>query len=124
MVKMKFALLVLIVLSFSFSLVSSLAHAEEEVNLSELPQRLSEMLTIDLFAAQLLLSGLFLMWTIVPTLMLSKNIVAPLAIGFVVMSFCVAMTWLPYWILVVVAMIVALMFAGKMRDWITGWGRG
>jgi len=99
-------------------------YASEDVNLSDLPQQLSEKLTIPLFAAQLLTTAIFLTLFLFPAFILTKNILAHIMIGFIIMGFCIAMEWLPYWFLIIIAMIVALMFSGKMRDWITGRGGG
>jgi hypothetical protein len=55
-----------------------------------------------------------------PIAIWSKSLVPPIFVGILVMGLCVALNWLPVWFLVVLAMLVALMFAGKMRDWVSG----
>jgi len=95
-------------------------HATEEVDLADFPKQLSKKLNIPLFAAQLLTSGLFLALFLFPVFILTKNILAHLMIGFIIMGFCIAMGWLPYWFFLIIIMIVALMYSGKMRDWISG----
>jgi len=97
-------------------------HATEEVDLTDFPKQLSKRLNIPLFAAQLLTSGLFLALFLFPTLLLTKNVLAHLMIGLIIMGFCVAMGWLHYWFILVTMVVVALMFSGKVRDWISGKG--
>jgi len=98
------------------------AYASEEVDLADFPKQLSKKLNIPLFAAQLLTSGLFLALFLFPTLLLTKNVLAHLMIGLIIMGFCIAMGWLHYWFILVTLVVVALMFSGKVRDWISGRG--
>jgi len=100
---------------------------DEAVNLSEFPVKLSELMTIPLFAAQLLASSIVLALFLLPTVFacskFSKDVTIPaLLVGFGALGFCIAMGWLPYWFLLVLALVVALLFAGSMRDWIGGKG--
>jgi hypothetical protein len=92
----------------------------DEVNLMDLPQHFADAFNIPLFPAQIFTTGIIMMIFMLPIAIWSKTIVPPIFVGFVVMGLCVALTWLPVWFLVVSAMLVALMFAGKMRDLISG----
>ena len=91
------------------------------VDLTAFPQGLADRLGISLFAGQILASVIFLMLTLLPTIFLSKgkNPLAVLIVGLGSLGFCVAVNWLPYWFLLIVAMIVAFMFAGNVKNWIT-----
>ena len=43
-----------------------------------------------------------------------------LFVGFSVIGVCIALGWFPYFMLLIISMLVALMYAGKMRAWIGG----
>jgi len=83
--------------------------------------KVSEALGIPLFASQILCSAILFIIVVLPVAFLSKKgYMPPLIVSFLILGTSVAIGWLPYWFLLVIAMIVALMFAGTMRDWITG----
>lgn len=100
---------------------------DDTVNLSEFPLKLSEMMTIPLFAAELLASSIILTLFVLPVVFacskFGKDVTIPaLLVGFGALGFNIAMGWLPYWFLLVLALLVALLFAGSMRGWIGGKG--
>jgi len=101
-----------------------LAYAVDEdsqVNLLDVPLKVSEALGIPLFASQILCSAVVFVMFVLPVAFLSKKgYLPPLIVSFLVLGTTVAIGWLPYWFLLIISMIVALMFAGTMRDWITG----
>jgi len=101
-----------------------LAYAVDEdsqVNLLDVPLKVSEALGIPLFASQILCSAVVFVIFVLPVAFLSKKgYLPPLIVSFLVLGTTVAIGWLPYWFLLIISMIVALMFAGNMRDWITG----
>ncbi|MCJ7482269.1 MAG: hypothetical protein MUO31_04825 [Thermodesulfovibrionales bacterium] len=92
----------------------------DEVYLLDLPQKFADAFNIPLFPAQIFTTGIIMMIFMLPIAIWSKTVVPPLFVGFVVMGLCVALTWLPVWFLVISAMVVALMFAGGMRNWLSG----
>lgn len=98
--------------------------SESTVDLTNFPTALAEALTIDLFPAQILASTILIGLFVFPTLFLSKKfqipMIATIIMALLSMSFCIAVEWLDYWFLLVVAMIIALMFSGKMRSWVSG----
>jgi len=102
----------------------NIVHAQDEVDLSEFPTRLSEMLGINEFAGELLASTLLMALFLFPAMMIARGSANQtyiiLFVGFSVMGICIALGWLPYFMLLVIVLIVALMFAGKMREWIGG----
>jgi len=101
--------------------------ADDGVDISQFPQTLSDALGIPLIAGQMLASMLFLCLFLFPTMLLtnkrSNQFVAIIFVGLGCLGVTVALTWLPYWFFLIICMIVALMFAGTMRDLITGKGR-
>jgi len=103
----------------------------EEVDLTSLPQMLTEALglpdTADYFAGKLLTTALMLSLFMIPTLFACNKfrrepLLPSIFVGMLVFGFCIAMDWLDYWFLLIICLVVALMFAGKMREWIGGRG--
>jgi hypothetical protein len=88
--------------------------------------QLGVQLGIGPFAGGLLMSIIFMCIFLFPVLFLCReNPVLPaLMVGFATMSFCVAIGWLSYWVLLMMALLVALLFSGTVRDWISGKGGG
>lgn len=112
------SIIILFILVLGF--VPSVYAQDEDIDVSALPQELSERLNIPLFAAELLMSGIFLALFLFPTLLLTRNYMAHLVMGLTTMGFCIAMGWLPIWILLVIVIMIAMLFSGKIREWITG----
>jgi len=95
------------------------ASDEDAVNLSEFPLKLSELMTIPLFAAKLLASSIILALFLLPTVFacsqFNKDVVIPaLLVGFGALSFLVAMQWLPIWLFVLLCFLMALLFSDKI----------
>jgi len=94
------------------------------VELTEFPQGLANQLGISLFAGQILASTIFLALLLIPTLFVSKKFnvssIATYVMAILGLSCCVAFGWLGYWFLVMVVMMIALMFSGQMRNWLSG----
>lgn len=100
-----------------------------DYNLTDLPEYVGDYFGVSEFIAGLLCSFMFLLF---PTVMIaftmkkSANTAITytcLIVDFVVMGFLVAIAWLPFWIFLIVSLIIALMFAGQLRDLITGTNR-
>lgn len=106
------------------SLVSRAYASDGEVNLSDFPQKLADALSIPLFAGQLLATGIILALFLLPTLLLTKNVMAHLMMGFISLAVCLALGWIPYWLFILIAVGEALFFAGAVRDMISGKGGG
>lgn len=124
---MRFSLLLspLLFLCLFSLVVPCYAEADDDktLDIMQVPERLSNALGIPLIASQLFVSGIFLVMFLLPCAIWSKdNVIPSLIVGFVVLGFLIVIDWIPYWIMLIVAMIVALMYAGKMRDFITGSG--
>lgn len=105
-----------------FLIIQSLiltVHADtEDVDISQFPSKLAEALNIPLFAGQLMASGLIMAFFLLPTLVLTrgKNVIAVIFMGFMAMSICIALTWLPYWILIVISLLIAWLYSGKISE--------
>lgn len=119
----KYALIVfgLLILFLKFPMV----YADEgRVNLLDLPIYFAEHLGISHFAGQILVCAIFMLAFMLPVVIYSKTILPPLFVGLLVLGFLIAVGWLDMWFLLVFCLLIALMFAGAMRDLITGKGRG
>lgn len=103
---------------------------EGVVSLSNLPAQLAIALGFDstsaigLFAGQVCATLIFTCFFLFPTLFLSSKfkrdaLLPSVVVGFMGLIFGVIAFALPYWILLIMAMLIGLMFAGGMRDWIT-----
>jgi len=97
----------------------------------DLPKQLTERLGLpdsgDYFAGKILASCILLALFLLPTLFACSKfgkdaLIASLVVGFSVLGFCIALGWLPYWILLIICLIVAFMFSGQIRSWISGGG--
>lgn len=101
-------------------------YAETEISLLALAEQLGVRLGVGTFVGGLICSVIFLMATVMPIALINRsrkgggNFVAELVIGVVVLGVCVGLTWLPFWFLLVIVMLLALLFSGKMRSYIGG----
>lgn len=95
-----------------------------EIDITEIPARLSELLGVDTFTAQMICSAVIVLVTVCFVAFVIKKghalTYGVLITEFVVMGALIAMGWLPYWILLITCLAVAAMFAASMRDLITG----
>jgi len=120
-----------VILSFALLLTFiSLVHAgdeEETVNLGDFPVKLAEAFNIDIFAGQLLASLIFMSLFLFPSMLIAGYFGGSGAILYTVIfvgmgtsGVCVALGWLPVWIFLVECLLIALLFADRMRQLITG----
>jgi hypothetical protein len=98
----------------------------EGINLSTFPQALADYFGVSLLAGQILATSIFLALFIFPLLVFTKgkNIILTVIVSFLVMGTCLAFGWLPYWIFILTAVTVGLLFGGSVRDMISGKGGG
>lgn len=88
--------------------------AEDGVSLTDFPSKLAEQFGTSLFAGQLLASAIIVCLFIFPTLLLTRNQSAPLIVGFLAMSLCIGLGYLPVYVLAILTLIVAVMFGDKI----------
>jgi hypothetical protein len=107
----------------------SLAYAsdDETVNLADFPQKLADALNVSLFVGQLLASLILMSLFLFPAMLIAGYFGGPGAVLYTLIfvglgssGVCVALGWLPMWLYLVMCLLIALMFAGKMREIITG----
>ena len=97
-----------------------------EINLTDIPYRVADSLNIDVFAGQLICSCIFMMILLLPITIIARSKhaswIPEVAMALIAMGICIGIGWLPVWFLLILSLLIALMFAGKMRDVITGAG--
>lgn len=114
------AVFVLILVFLAFSLVGLVCADEEEgVNMGDIPERLSQRLNIPLEAANFLFTSMILGMFLFPALLLtrgrvSQNLVVGV-VGLPILGFAILMGWTDFWLLLFMAMLMAIMLAGKVR---------
>lgn len=95
-----------------------------DIDVTEIPAQLAERLGTDVFTAELICSAVIMLVTVCFVAYVIKKGTAltygVLITEFVVMGALIALSWLPYWILLITCLLVAVMFAASMRDLITG----
>lgn len=101
----------------------------DEVNLLNLPHQLGTALGVGDTAGGYFASMILLCLFLFPSIMLSgyfggqqSVMYTTLIVGLSITSLCVHLGWLPYWLLILVVIVVGLMFSGNVRGWITGKG--
>jgi len=121
MKKTKLPLFLLVL--FSSALIIPTVYADEgNFDLTAVPQALADRLNISLFSSELLVSLIFCVMFLFPALLLTRNILAHVIVGVAVLSFCVALTWFPVWIFVIVCLMIALFFSDKITGIFGGKG--
>ena len=101
----------------------SLVHASEEetVNLGDVPQKLADALGVSLFVGQLLASLIFMALFLFPTMLIAGYFGGSGAVLYTIIfvglgssGVCTALGWLPYWMMIVEALIVVGLWSSKM----------
>jgi hypothetical protein len=119
---------IILMILISLVALTPMAHATdgEGINLSTFPQALADYFGVSLLAGQILATSIFLALFIFPLLVFTKgkNIMLTVIVSFLVMGTCLAFGWLPYWIFILTAVTVGLLFGGSIRDMISGKGGG
>jgi hypothetical protein len=113
-------------LALSLIFFASLANPAQaaSLNITDIPRNLGIQLGAGTFAGGLIASAILILALVLPTALIARKkntgFVPELVMGFLGLCICVGIGWLSYWILLVIALLVAVMFAGTMRKWITG----
>lgn len=95
-------------------------YAEDNVDLLNLPVQLGERLGVGTFAGGLIASSILLMMGILPVALINRSRkggggpIAEIFIGMIILGVCVAITWFPIWIFVLLCFLIALMFSDKI----------
>jgi len=96
------------------------------IEFSQFGHQLGVQLGIGDLGGGVLMSLIFMSLFLFPVLFICrKNPIIPATFtGIGSLVACVVFGWLPAWIMLLIFITVALMFAGSARDWITGRGGG
>ncbi|MEM3629100.1 MAG: hypothetical protein QXE06_06990 [Candidatus Bathyarchaeia archaeon] len=124
MIRMKRKYFVLLMFAFFFLSFVFKVYAidqNDKINLLDLPAKLADALGIPLFAGQILACLIFLFIFLLPVVVFSKRnpTLIALLVGVPLLCFFVAVGWLHYWILLVIILLVAVLYSGKVKEWIT-----
>lgn len=111
-------------LDFSLSPLFFLAPIKaEQIDLTTIPQFLADQLGIPLFAGQILASIILMLIILLPVTILTRSkkagFLPELAFSLGVLSLCIALGWLPLFVLVVVILCVAGLWGAKVKGWFT-----
>lgn len=89
--------------------------------MTQWPEGLANQLSINDFTAGILLSAIFIIVFVLPmALWERRGIFGKLIVGVITLGFCVAVSWLPTYFLVIITILIAVMLAGVSRKWIGG----
>jgi len=118
--KTKLILVSLFILTFLAMIIPKSFAYTDSVDFSGLKENLAEKWNITEFASGIFLSVIFMSIFLFPTLLFSaKNgngILPSVFVGLTTMGFCIAVNWLDKWFLLVIAFILAIMLADKIKN--------
>lgn len=102
------------------SIPSVYAAEGDDVNFMEFPQYLSDAMGIPVLASQLLICAIFLFAFLLPCAIWGKTSLPAIIVAFSIMGFLIAVSWLPYWFLLLISLIVALIYAKEIKGLVAG----
>jgi len=118
--------LFLLMFIFLFLSFIPIVHAED-VNFLELPERVGELFfNGNTFAGGLVCSLIVWMVFLLPSLYLIRNQDTMIALSVIllfttmILAICVAITWLPVWVLIFIVFTDMIFLASKINTWIGG----
>ena len=91
------------------------ADDEPDINLVNLPEQLGDAWGISSFAAGLFMSTIVLFAFLLPLVVWRKTGLITLIVGFSIMGFCIAIGWLPYWIMLLIFLLTAALYASTIK---------
>ena len=112
---MKLSLVYLPLLFFVCTLIIPVYADEPDINIMNLPEQLASAWGITEFAAGLFMTTLLCLAFLFPIAIWKKTAFAPLIVGFGVMGFCVAIAWFPVWLMLLLCLLIASMYASKIK---------
>lgn len=100
------------------------AQDDDTVNLLDLPDQLAKALGIPVYAGKLLICSIFMMMLFLPTVIFARKMsdkameILMATEGIVMLGLFIAIGWLEVWYMLIVGLIVAVLWAGKMKGMI------
>jgi len=97
------------------------AQNDEAVDLMQFPQKLADQLMMPLFAGQILATSIVTaLFCMIP--IFARNPMGTVIMGILAFSLCLALGWLPTFLMVLLVLMVVILLGAKMRDWVGGKG--
>lgn len=94
------------------------AQSEREFNLNDIPKNLADALNIPEYPARLIASTCLILIFLLPTIVFTRNVYILLLVGLMSLSTCIALGWLEFWYLLIIVLVVASLWSGKVRSWL------
>jgi hypothetical protein len=66
----------------------------------------------------LLTSCFLILMFVLPVAVFSRNFLIIVTMALIAITICVALTWLPYWIMLIVALLIAGLYSAKVKGWL------
>lgn len=89
----------------------------------DLPTFFGAVLGIGVYGAGIFLSGIVLMAFLLPIVWYGKSSLAVMIVGLVMVGFLVTISWLPTFIILIIILLIAGMYASKIGDWLSPQGK-
>ena len=91
-----------------------------QIDLTTFPKAIAEALNIPVFAGGILCSMILIFMWMLPLNILRRGIglLPNLIIGVGLLAFCVAIGWLPYWIMLLISLIIASVYSNTIKKWL------
>lgn len=95
----------------------------DDINLQTFDDALAERFGISVFAGGILATTILALMFLIPIAVYTKTLLPPMIIGILTIGFGIAVGWLDVFFMLIIILLIAFMFAGNMKDLITGRGR-
>jgi hypothetical protein len=102
-------------LVFTLTFLISPIYANETINITEFPDLVGDAFTVSSDVAGLILSGAVMLSVGLALAYLKAKGLILIAVEFIAMSGCIMLGWLPYFVMLVVVLIIALFYASRVR---------
>jgi len=92
----------------------------EGINLTGFPEQLAEATKMSLFASQILCSVIFCFTWLIALNATEKGsgLIPNLIVGIGCLCFCVAIGWLGVWVLILVCLMIASLWSGRIAEFL------
>lgn len=96
--------------------------ASEIVHLADTGSQLGKMLGVNSFIGGLIMSAIICGIFLFPVMIFKRTLLPMAIMGFLGLAISTGLGFLPFWIDLVLLLIISVLFSGKIRDFITGAG--
>ncbi len=96
--------------------------ASEIVHLADTGEQLGKMLGVNSFIGGLIMSAIICAIFLFPVMVFKRTLLPMVIMGFLSLAISTGLGFIPFWIDLVLLLIVAVLFSGKIRDYVTGAG--